>query len=92
MHPIIAYLDGLGDGPVFRSDLRSAFSEDALEEWLLSGRTTPYRVVSPSPGTRGDVLVMRLTHPVPHEEWRCLVSTLRGVELYRAGLQFRRDH
>jgi hypothetical protein len=92
MSTITDYLDGFRDGPVFRSDLTGRFDAQTLSDWVLSGKTAPYRTLSPFPGTNGDVLIIRLSHPSPDEQWRTLVDTLRGLELYHAALQFRETH
>jgi hypothetical protein len=48
-------------------------------------------MVSPFPGTAGDVLIIRLAHPSPNPQWRDLVNKLRGTELYQEALRFRRE-
>jgi hypothetical protein len=92
MSDITDYLDGLGDGPVFLSDLLGRFNFDATEDWILSGNTSPYFILRPFPGAARGVLIFRLSHPAPDEQWRRLVNTLRGLELYQEAQRFRETH
>jgi hypothetical protein len=74
------------------SDLVGRFDHATVEDWLLSGNTSPYFVLKPFPGTARGVLIFRLSHPSPDERWRVLVTSLRGLELYQEALRFRETH
>jgi hypothetical protein len=91
MSAITDYLDGLRDGPIFRRDLTGQFDSETINTWLESGRTEPYRILNPFPGPNGDVLIILISTPSPDEEWRDLVNTLRGLDLYRAAQKFRQS-
>lgn len=92
MSDITDYLDGLSDGPVFLSDLTGRFDAKTTEDWVLSGNTSPYFILKPFPGTARGVLIFRLSHPAPNEQWRVLINSLRGLELYQEALRFRDSH
>jgi hypothetical protein len=92
MSDITDYLDGMADGPVFLKDLSGRFDDQVVEEWLLSGKTSPYFILRPFPPGRRGVLIFRLSHPSANEQWRALINDLRGMELYQAALRFREYH